>query len=326
MCLRKRKNAIKNGYEWRWHSKVEENQHDVCNNLKKGVRGSEKYILYLWKTSGDFLQSQWDKVFELLGSDVDTIAIWGTFTYTCLLYWIVASFYTFIDVTGKPKFAVKHRIQEISSYPVPFSSVLKLGRQVLINQFLSIPFYMVGYHLMVLRGYDTKKSLPSFQRAFFELLFCVLVEEIGFYYSHRVLHFPFFYKHIHKIHHEWKSPIALAAAYCHPIEHYFSNLIPAYLGPFLLGSHIFTCWIWYSIITFSTLINHSGFHFPFFPPPERHDFHHLKFNQSFGALGFLDYLHGTDVEFKKSESYRRNCWSFSLVPVKDLYPSDPKNN
>ncbi|GFY54770.1 fatty acid hydroxylase domain-containing protein 2, partial [Trichonephila inaurata madagascariensis] len=76
--------------------------------------------------------------------------------------------------------------------------------------------------------------------------------------------------------------------------------------------------------TFTTLINHSGFHFPFFPPPERHDFHHLKFHQSYGALGFLDYLHGTEAEFKKSESYRRNCWSFSLVPVKDLYPSDPK--
>ncbi|GFY54769.1 fatty acid hydroxylase domain-containing protein 2, partial [Trichonephila inaurata madagascariensis] len=166
----------------------------------------QKYILHLWETSGDFVQSQWDKIFASLGSDVDTIAIWGTFTYTCLLYWIVASFYTFIDVTGKPKFAVKHRIQDIPSYPVPLNSVLKLSRQVLINQILSIPFYMVGYHLMVLRGYDTKKSLPSFQRVFLELLFCAAVEEIGFYYSHRVLHLPFFYKHIHKKHHEWKSP------------------------------------------------------------------------------------------------------------------------
>ncbi|GFT25687.1 fatty acid hydroxylase domain-containing protein 2 [Nephila pilipes] len=285
-----------------------------------------RYFLYLWKTSGDLLQSRWDKFIALFGTNEYTMIVWGTFTYTTLLYWIGASCYTFIDVTGRPRWAVKHRIQETPSYPVPFTLVRKVAKQVLINQIISIPFYMIGYYLMVFRGFDNAKILPSFKRVLSELIFCVLMEEVGFYYSHRVLHLPFFYKRFHKLHHEWKSPIAIAAAYCHPVEHILSNLLPTFLGPFLLGSHIFIAWIWYSCLVFFTLNNHSGFHFPFFPPSERHNFHHLRTDHSFGALGILDHLHGTDAEFKKGETYRRNCWSFRLVPLKQLYPPEPKKH
>ena len=31
---------------------------------------------------------------------------------------------------------------------------------------------------------------------------------------------------------------------------------------------------------------------------QAHDFHHLKFNQCYGVLGVLDYLHGTDQQFR----------------------------
>ena len=33
---------------------------------------------------------------------------------------------------------------------------------------------------------------------------------------------------------------------------------------------------------------------------QAHDFHHLKFNQCYGVLGILDYLHGTDQQFRFS--------------------------
>ena len=35
----------------------------------------------------------------------------------------------------------------------------------------------------------------------------------------RLLHHRLLYKHMHKIHHEWQAPIAMAANYAHPIEH-----------------------------------------------------------------------------------------------------------
>ncbi len=61
-------------------------------------------------------------------------------------------------------------------------------------------------------------------------------------------------------------------------------------------------WLWISTAVFSTLISHSGYHLPFLPSSEAHDYHHAMFNQCFGFTGVLDYLHGTDAKFRKSKA------------------------
>ncbi|GFT35923.1 fatty acid hydroxylase domain-containing protein, partial [Nephila pilipes] len=48
------------------------------------------------------------------------------------------------------------------------------------------------------------------------------------------------------------------------------------------------------------------------------------FNQNFGVLGVLDRLHGTDSLFRNSKVYQRHIMLLSLVPLKQLYPDDPK--
>jgi methylsterol monooxygenase len=53
-------------------------------------------------------------------------------------------------------------------------------------------------------------------------------------------------------------------------------------------------WLWLFIAVFVTIQVHSGYHFPFLPSSEFHDFHHLKFNVNYGVLGFLDWFHATD--------------------------------
>lgn len=203
----------------------------------------------------------------------------------------------------------------------------KVIGQVLFNQtVVGFPFAYISYQLMKFRGIADIKELPTFHSVLFELAVFLLVEEIGFYYSHRFLHSKFIYKYIHKQHHEWTSPIAVTALYANPIEHVFSNIFPPFLGVFIMGSHITTSWLWFTLAILNTLNSHSGYHLPFLPSPEAHDFHHLKFNQCFGVLGVLDRLHSTDTLFRSLPTYQRNIMLLNLTPARDLFPDKPKKS
>jgi len=91
-----------------------------------------------------------------------------------------------------------------------------------------------------------------------------------------LLHHPKLYKHCHKIHHEWTAPTGIVAVYSHPVEHMLSNQLPLWLGPFLMGSHLSVALLWYSVAILNTTVTHSGYHLPFLPSPEAHDYHHHK--------------------------------------------------
>ena len=93
----------------------------------------------------------------------------------------------------------------------------------------------------------------------------------------RLLHHPRIYKYIHKVHHEWTAPISITAVYAHPIEHLISNVFPVLMGPLMMGSHIATAWLWFSLAIMTTLVSHCGYHLPLLPSPEAHDYHHQKY-------------------------------------------------
>lgn len=64
---------------------------------------------------------------------------------------------------------------------------------------------------------DDSKIIPSFGVFMWELWANSVVQEISFYYIHRLLHTKYLYKHFHKIHHEYATPFPMIAIYCHPI-------------------------------------------------------------------------------------------------------------
>ena len=119
------------------------------------------------------------------------------------------------------------------------------------------------------------------------------MREALFYYSHRLLHIPYLYVRIHKKHHRFTAPIALAAQFAHPIEQIFANALPISLPPQLLGSHVLTFWIFLAYELFNTVTVHSGYDF-FHNKAKMHDLHHEKFNLNYGSVGLLDWVHGTD--------------------------------
>ena len=283
------------------------------------------HLQRFWGASGDFWQAQWDKILDKFGDDPVTLWVYGSLSLMIVVYWVIGGIYTILDITNRPAALRRYKIQPGTNEPVDKRELCKVIAQVLFNQIVvGFPIMYLGYYFMEWRGYPPVRELPTFHWVLAEIAIHILCEEIGFYYSHRFLHKRSLYKYIHKQHHEWTAPIAVTAMYCHPLENIGSNLLPPFLGVFIMGSHVATAWIWFSLAILSTLNAHSGYHLPFFPSPEAHDFHHLKFNQCYGVLGVLDRIHGTDTQFRSSRNYVRHVMMLSLIPPREAFPDESK--
>lgn len=86
--------------------------------------------------------------------------------------------------------------------------VIKTILVVLRNQtFISLPLLLLSYLVKKSKGITMNlREVPSFQKMVLDLAVCIIVDEIGFYYMHRLVHHKSLYKRIHKIHHEWTAP------------------------------------------------------------------------------------------------------------------------
>ena len=74
------------------------------------------------------------------------------------------------------------------------------------------------------------------------------------------------------------------------------------IGPFALHSHVVTFWIFITFELVETTTVHSGY--AFLPWISRwirfHDWHHEFFNGCFGAMGWIDHIHGTDKGYYRT--------------------------
>ncbi|XP_076081850.1 fatty acid hydroxylase domain-containing protein 2-like isoform X1 [Mytilus galloprovincialis] len=286
-----------------------------------GMEGSKGFLHQLYAASGNFWQNLWDSVYKLFGRNNFAVGVIGSILFTNCVIWGANAIFLVLDTTGKPGFLMRYKVQMDKNVPVDRKKLKKAVKLVLFNGFVvSFPMTLLGIYTMKLRGCAFSGDLPTFTRVMVELIMFSLVEEFGFYYSHRLMHHPIVYKYIHKIHHEWTAPIGIICIYAHPLEHCLVNMMPVILGPIIMGSHLSTTWMWYFITLVSTTISHCGYHFPFLPSQEAYDFHHQMFINCFGVLGILDRLHGTDYIFRASKAYKRDKISLSLTPMSQQYP------
>ncbi|KAG0724909.1 Fatty acid hydroxylase domain-containing protein 2 [Chionoecetes opilio] len=273
------------------------------------------FLWRFWAWSGAFWQACYDRVLGACGNDGSLAYMYGTSVVGYFTYWVVGGLYTLADLSSSPHLLRRYKTQPGTNHPVPARPLIKCVVVVHVNQLvLGLPFVEACRRALVLRGADFSHTLPSLPLAMLHLAVFTLIEEVLFYYGHRLCHHRLLYKHIHKLHHEWQSPIAITAAYAHPLEHLFVNMAPIMVGPLLLGSHPAVVWVWVFLATLSVLLTHSGYHLPLLPSPQFHDFHHLKFTGCYGVLGVLDRLHGTDAQFRSTLAHHRDKMFFSLDP------------
>lgn len=225
-----------------------------------------------------------------------------------------------LDLTGWPPSLLKYKIQEEKPVPVNWNTYRKTLKLTCFNGVVTSSLFQLAIYPLSALRISCALPLPSFTKVLWDLAVCVVAVEILFYYMHRLFHHPKLYKLVHKIHHEWLAPVGVASIYCHPLEHAAVNLLPVLAGPILAGSHLSVAWLWFCLVVMSTTINHSGYHFPFLPSAESHDYHHAKFNQCYGVVGVLDYLHSTDAMFRSGPCYPRHTLLTGLAPAKTVYP------
>lgn len=265
--------------------------------------------------------SWWPDLVNYLGHGDDRMAyFWGTNLWHGILFVAYNSVLGVLYWLGHPS-VEKYKTE---AEPWPWTSSDPSVR----SQFWSLVWYSLGivlFNNLALSCTLTYLTFPSAQAkgAFsfgvddfpstftivWQLAFCVLVEDFLFYWSHRFLHIPFLFKHIHKIHHKHHSPIGIASECAHPVEFYFGNMLPFTTGALLARSHAFTFWMWMAWRLGKTAEAHSGYSFPFSPfqilpfanPASAHDYHHNRgINSCYGSfLGIWDTLMGTNSDYLK---------------------------
>lgn len=219
----------------------------------------------------------------------------GTFLAQVLTFWLPSISYMLLEVIA-PSFSQRHKIQPAPKQPTRREIArcfLVVVQNQIISSILHLTLLSAASYAGLKSTYRIETSLPGPVEIFRDVFLSLLMREALFYYSHRILHIPTFYIPIHKKHHRFTAPIALAAQFAHPIEHIFANTLPISLPPQLLGSHIVTFWVFLAYELVNTATVHNGYDF-FCHKARAHDLHHEKFNLNYGSLGLLDWVHGTD--------------------------------
>lgn len=165
----------------------------------------------------------------------------------------------------------------------------------------SVPFMalvMMPCPLFAYRGYSKMyKNVDDYGWLYFFAsipLFFAFTDML-IYWAHRGLHHPYFYKHVHKLHHVYKFTTPFSSHAFHPLDG-FTQGLPYYIFVYLFPMHnvLFMCL--FLTVNFWTISIHDQVDFggSVVNTTGHHTIHHELFNFNYGQyFTFWDRLGGT---------------------------------
>lgn len=234
----------------------------------------------------------------LIGTFDDvTLFVAGSMIVHLLVFWPVAGLFHLVDRTGRPDFVARHQIQDGPRRQPAMGRTLGV---VLFNQLvLTPPLLWLTLQALHARGWSADFTLPTLPRLLGELAVMAVAASVVFYAAHRFLHRPWWLRKVHRLHHEYRTTVALAAEYAHPFEYIVGNFGTLAAGVLLIAPHLASIWLFEVLALLHILVHHSGYALPWAPWSVPHDWHHHKVTELFGTTDDLDRWLGTAPGFEK---------------------------
>ncbi|MBR9922111.1 MAG: sterol desaturase family protein [Bacteroidetes bacterium] len=225
-------------------------------------------------------------------------------TLIFLRYLIMAGFLFFLFYYIRPAKIKKWKIQK------SFPSAKKVWSEIGHSLMSALVFALFGLILALLRKHGftaiyTDISLYGYGWLPLSFLLLFLIHDTYFYWMHRLLHRPPFFKIMHKVHHQSFNPTPWAAMSFHPLEAVLEiAIIP--ITALLLPMHpgVLIAFAFWSLIW--NVLGHGGYElfpsgfvkhpiFKWVNTATHHNMHHLKSRGNYGLyFNFWDRIMGTN--------------------------------
>jgi methylsterol monooxygenase len=164
----------------------------------------------------------------------------------------------------------------------------------------------------------TTVPFPPVLKMIYQIVIFFIMEDTWHYWAHRAMHiWPWFYKNVHKLHHQYSAPFGMAAEYASPIEVMVLGIgtvgTPILYCAITGDLHILTMYTWIVLRLFQAIDAHSGYDFPwslhhflpFWGGADFHDRHHEKFIGNYSSsFRWWDKIMDTDNSPEASKRRR----------------------
>mmetsp|Transcript_59465 Transcript_59465/g.134233 ORF Transcript_59465/g.134233 Transcript_59465/m.134233 type:complete len:352 (+) Transcript_59465:1-1056(+) len=250
-----------------------------------------------------------------------TIPVIGVLAYTAMYFIIAGGFYFAYYEPPENQYLKDNKVQK--DVKVRWSMSQPQATTTEVDYFwksistsvkgcVSVGF-ICNWNHYILQG-KTRIYWDATQRSVLEVvgwwLVAYILVDLGGYVVHRVLHWPWLYVRVHKLHHFWKSPTPFVVSALHPFEILsltsMTMMICASL-PLWWPTYIFLIgWIY-----FYNTMDHSGVTMPSLwkwqAPVKFHDDHHKYFHVNYGPMvDWWDKLFGSYLKEEEASTQKFN--------------------